>query len=96
MDFVDERDVTIGNAFCSEPEQSDEEAGRYEEKCLSEGIINAYKAYDAGVYQANTVIILSETNIMLFVYVHKTSLADWFVFLHKTSLADWPQTFSLV
>lgn len=61
-DFVGERNVTVDGVFEARNEvdgTSDVGAGNYEEKCLSEGIMNAYKAYEIGTYQVRSLFFLS-------------------------------------
>ncbi|KAL3995626.1 hypothetical protein ACH3XW_26620 [Acanthocheilonema viteae] len=63
MDFVDDRDITIDGAFKGNNErEADNDLGiRYcKEKCLAEGVFNAYKVYEAGAYQALCKLLLTE------------------------------------
>lgn len=58
MDFVDDRDITIDEAFKVNNERKDGEdlgIGHCEEKCLTKGVFNAYKAYEAGAYQVESI-----------------------------------------
>ncbi|VDN17597.1 unnamed protein product [Gongylonema pulchrum] len=51
MDFVDERHVTVDGTFEAHDPVNNVGTEDCEEKCLSEGILNAYKAYEFGTYQ---------------------------------------------
>lgn len=58
MDFVDDRDITIDDGFKGNSEREDGKdlgMGHCEEKCLTEGVFNAYKAYEAGTYQVENI-----------------------------------------
>ncbi|CAG9529784.1 unnamed protein product [Cercopithifilaria johnstoni] len=63
MDFIDDRDITIDGTFEDNNEREDGNdlgIGHCEEKCLTEGVFNAYKAYEAGAYQALCKLLLIE------------------------------------
>lgn len=66
MDFVDDKDITINGVFRDHGEKecdnNDLSMEYYEEKCLTQGIFNAYKAYEAGTYQALCKLLLTETH----------------------------------
>uniref|UniRef100_A0A915Q113 Far11/STRP C-terminal domain-containing protein n=1 Tax=Setaria digitata TaxID=48799 RepID=A0A915Q113_9BILA len=65
MDFEDDTDITIGTIFKGNDEKEDgTDLGYYEEKCLTEGVLNAYKAYEIGVYQALCKLLLTEIHDM--------------------------------
>lgn len=58
MDFIDNRDTTTDRDFKSNNEREDDndlEIKHCEEKCLTEGVFNAYKAYETGVYQVGSI-----------------------------------------
>ncbi|EFO21343.2 FAM40A protein [Loa loa] len=64
MDFVDERDIIIDGSFKGHNEgevDNDLGIGHCEEKCLTLGVLNAYKAYEVGTYQALCKLLLTET-----------------------------------
>uniref|UniRef100_F1KTD6 Protein FAM40B n=1 Tax=Ascaris suum TaxID=6253 RepID=F1KTD6_ASCSU len=62
LDFVDEESVSIGNGFQTSPSREgvDVGTGGYEEACLVQGIFNAYKAYEVGLYQALCTMLMVE------------------------------------
>ncbi|VDK21410.1 unnamed protein product [Anisakis simplex] len=64
LDFVDEECVSIGNGFQSSPnrEGGDLGTGGHEEACLIQGIFNAYKAYEAGLYQTLCTMLMLEVD----------------------------------
>ncbi|KAM3718198.1 Striatin-interacting protein [Dirofilaria immitis] len=65
MDFVDDKDITIDDAFKGNDEReggNDLGMANCEENCLMEGVLNAYKVYEAGVYQALCKLLLTETH----------------------------------
>ncbi|VDK70322.1 unnamed protein product, partial [Onchocerca ochengi] len=63
MDFVDDKNITIDDTFKGNSERqsgNDVSMGHCEEKCLVAGVLNAYKAYEVGAYQALCKLLLTE------------------------------------
>lgn len=62
LDFVDEPVVSIEDGFQPSGAQTvpDMGTGGHEEACLSQGIINAYYAYNSGIYQALCTMLMVE------------------------------------
>ncbi|VDK88806.1 unnamed protein product [Litomosoides sigmodontis] len=63
MDFIDDIDISTDRVVKGNNERDDgdsTEIRHYEEKCLMEGMFNAYKAYETGAYQALCKLLLTE------------------------------------
>ncbi|MFH4974115.1 hypothetical protein AB6A40_000824 [Gnathostoma spinigerum] len=63
LDFVDDSATAIdGSKKAPKIDVSNMGTGGYEEACLAEGILNTYKAYSLGMYQALCTFLMVEIN----------------------------------